>query len=309
MVKIITFIVTAMMFSLGCQKSLNLGEKHYVGATRIGDGVQIGIKKDQITLNFNGKMDGSSIKGTLKPLSKSEKNLAFQLKDKKDFNVVISPEDLVIYNDPREYSKFGVGLSRQKTAVQMGNFSDVYNFVVQYHSQNKNRFSFGTIDLNANHTWRTWRFGDSPLKNKEPIVQGTWVENTKGEIQAFSNDKLFATITVSDDYDILLINFLAINGLAFGVKKNVLLPEKTDGNYIGLGSNGTGVKRLSIRDQVLRLGDKKFNLVYNQPWDGFFKDNKGEFVGLLSTKGTFFGLRIGAHTGDTQSVFAAVRGQ
>lgn len=300
---IFTLIIGLAFISSGCQKTLDLGDNSFVGATWIGDNLSVELNKSQITLKFQGKENGS-ISGQLMPMEKNDTHL-FTLKERTDLQIVVSADDLITFAT-KDGSQFGAALKSSRKSYDAKDIAGVYNFVLQYYSENQKRINFGTFELNADYSWKSWRFSNGSSDKGEPTVRGHWVDSGKGEIHAFSEDnRLYATVVLSENRDLMIVNLIAKNGLALGAKQQALMPGEIDGDYTLLGSKGRVRKaylqgetifKINNDPNVEKRGNEKLFLTYNKPWLGCFTDNKGEILCICSKKGSCFCVTMGAIT-------------
>lgn len=306
MIKLMAILVSGLMIS-GCLKPVNLGNRTFVGATRIGEVLQVDINNDQIRFQLEGNTSSSAIIGTLRAMPMHENHL-YTLKEKPDLRIAMSHDGLIIYGAKGDYAKFGVGLYSFRKSYQIVDIAGIYNFVVQYCPENSNKFSYGTFEIGADYSWRMWKLQDGRQAKQKPTASGNLVDNGPGVLQAFlDNKKLYANLALSQNSDdIMVINVVAKNGLALGVKKNIIIPGSVNGDYSVLSSNGKSERIAKVQDEVATRGKKTFALNYNEPWEGFIKDSRGEFLSIVSSKGTWFGLNIGAKSG-SQFIFAGVK--
>jgi hypothetical protein len=313
MVRIIIALVTGCIYLSGCEKTLDLGDRSFIGATRIGDGLQVELNKAQITFILDGK-NKSTISGKLIPIENHEKS-AFTLKERPDFKIIMSADDLIVFAS-NNGSKFGVGLTNARKSFKVEEITGMYNFVLQYYSENHRKFSFGTFELSSDYTWRSWRLTNGSDSSEEPNMGGHWVDNGNGEINAYSHDnKLFAKVALSEQSDLMVVNLLTKNGLALGIKQRALRPGDIDGDYMLLGTKGR-LKEAHLTEKTIfkmnkspltgKKGNEKLSLNYNNPWTGVFTDSGAEILGICSKNGTCFCLNIGTITHE-QSIITAVK--
>lgn len=308
MSKLVRCAVVAVFCLTGCHKPVDLGIRSFVGAACGGDVVRVDINRDQINLQMEAKPSGAFLRGTLLANPRSESNI-YSLKEVPGVRIAVSPEDLVIYETSGGFGKFGVGLFNQQKDYQADAIVGVYNFVAQYRPETLDKYSFGTFEIKADGTWLLWKLQDGSKNTHEPIYSGSWVDKGNGVIQALLEDNTtFANLSVSDGPggDLLVIDLVIKNGIALGMKKNVVTLGSVDGNYRLLSSVEKKVKKATVQEEVVTHGNKQLVLNYNSPWDGFIKDSRGEFLGIISPKGTYFGINIGVISG-SQFVFAAVK--
>jgi len=306
MLKLFLVLLTGLFF--GCLKPVDLGERSFIGATRIGDVLKVDINKEKINFQLEGKMSGTAYAGKLKPVPK-QKNI-YRVEEMRGLKIAMIPDELIIYGVKRKNlaPKFGVALKSTKPYDKQ-DIAGIYNFVVQYCPANFNKYSYGTFEISADQTWRMWKMKDGLQIENTPRITGYWVDKHNGIIQAFLDNKtLYANIAFSQESDenIMVVNIISKNGLALGVKRNTIKPGSADGDYNGVGSNGNSVKIAIERDQVATQGKKQLALKYNEPWDGFVKDHRGEFLAVVSPGGTCFGLNIGTIS-RLQFIFAALK--
>lgn len=314
--KRIVCVIAGLIFFAGCEKPIDLGERSYMGATRIGDGLLVELNKNHIAMHLEGKMKGTAISGTMVPIS-DHKNIAFKLKERPDMLIMLSPDDLIVIKE-KEGMKFGAALARARSAYEPADVAGIYNVVAQYHSENQNKFGFGTFELGLDHSWRSWRFADGLESNEQPIVNGYWHDNGQGKIHAFTPDhKLCGTVILNKKSNLMIINMLGKNGLSLGVRREFLEPGSINGDYVIFESEHFGIKNGHLTDDVIikmsadqridnsKDANKKLNLTYNKPWPGFVSTQQGELLGICSRE-TCFVLNMGPLTGK-QFLVAAVR--
>lgn len=304
MSKFITAFIAAFAL-IGCQKPIDLGNQSFVGATRIGDILHATIDRDQIDFNLEGKIS-SKLVGTLSSLP-THNNYFYTLKDKPRMRIAILPDELIIYGKDDGRIKFGVALFNQRKSYSPVNIAGMYNFVSQYCSQSYDKFSYGTFELTADHLWHSWKMENGAQVQYSPTYSGSWVDKGNGLIQAFLGDRLFANLVLSEgaEDNLMVIDLVARNGIALGVKQKALATDSINASFKMLNSNKADLKEMTVKNSIVKLGKKHLTINYNQPWDGFIKDNRGEFLSLVSSKGTCFGLNIGTLTG-RKFIFAAL---
>lgn len=307
MSKIILSAVAGLVFFLGCQRQMDLGELSFYGATRIGDSLHADLKKDQLRLQLKGKMSGTKISGTLKPTG--DGGVAYMLSEDPQVKVLFNPDDLFVYGTTSDYAKFGVGLNTPKKHYSADEIAGKFNFVLRYRSENDDKYSFGTFELRRDKTWHIWRFVAGTQAKEEPTYSGYWIDSGTGEIRAYlDNDRFYAALVIGGiSNDLLVINFFDKNGLALCMKRRQIKSEDVEGVYTMLGSEGGGLKKKIITSNGYILHKEKdpVRLIYNEPYEGFFRDDKGERIGICS-RGICFGFNIGALSG-TKYIFAALR--
>ena len=190
----------------------------------------------------------------------------------------------------------------------------MYNFVFQFHSENQQKFGFGTFELGSDYSWRSWRFVNGSQGEEKLYSSGHWVDGGKGEISAFSADnKLYATVALSENSNLMVVSLVAKNGLALGVKQQTLMQGDINGDYTLLGTKGK-IKKAYLAEKVIfkmnkdpntnKRGNEKLILTYNKPWSGFFTDKGGEILGICSKKGDCFCLNLGTITREQYVVVA-----
>jgi len=303
MAKIFTFLAISTLFISGCFKPVDLGHGRFIGAT-VEDTFTIDINKDQFRLQL-GKLGETILSGTLQPFNKN-KSYNFQLKNNQAV-VAMIPNQLLIYGTK---NGLGVGISNHAKSNRVDEVAGVYNFVVQYQSNDRPKYSYGTFELLPDFTWRSWSMKNGSENKEGHKVSGNWLVGGNGIIKAMlDKENVFANIaSLGENYgNGIVIDLVAKQGIALGTKQALIRAGSIDGEYSVLSSLKPEIKKASVRDVVAMNGKNYYALGYNEPWNGFVKDRRSEFIGTISANGNyFFGLNIGAISGN-QYVFAAIK--
>ena len=95
MTKIIIILISVVVFLSSCEKALDLGDRSFVGATRIGDSFLGKLNKDRIALTLVGK-DNGTIGGKLNPIKNHDKTV-FTLKERPDLQMALGADGLIVF--------------------------------------------------------------------------------------------------------------------------------------------------------------------------------------------------------------------
>jgi len=100
----------------------------------------------------------------------------------------------------------------------------------------------------------------------------------------------FALSCSDDDHDIrlLVINLVALQGIALGAKQSQVKESNYGGEYQLLSTSEDNLFDAVISATDASIRTKKMKIKYNQPWAGFIS-NGAEFVGLIPGS-VYFGI-------------------
>lgn len=272
-------------------------QENFVGAANMGDVVRAQVKGLSFSLQYEGKLSGETLSGALKA-EPGFSDYVYSVPELSNTLVVVVPGELFLYNSGiGKDTRFGFGVLSNEQNYNSSEIAGMYNYVAQYNGLNG---EWGTFEVKADGTWKSWTFADGSDPDNNAVLEGKWVDGGKGVIQAsLSKDEagfkagLYARIAIGQGStgNLLVIDLVQLNGMALGVKQASVQSGRVDGEYAVLSPTESEILKVQVNGGEFTLGVLKGSLQYDQPHKGFVSSPEGAIIGIVSPKGTFFGVQ------------------
>ncbi|HXW52628.1 MAG TPA: hypothetical protein VEL47_00855 [Myxococcota bacterium] len=293
--------LSIFIFAMGCSDAPNLGQQSYIGAASIGDLVALELNGNRFKISgLVGKLKNTDKSGTLEPKAGFPKHV-FTSPEYPDFTLVVTPEAIAYYL--KEFGKFVVGVPRKSQNYDTSKISTLYNYV----SQDYENVNYGTFRLEKNNQWSVWRKRNGlNLGHNQADFFGTWSDSGQGYIVAlvegsdpkyagqFTKGEVFAHLMLNTN-GLLVIDLVALNGIAVGAPQKVIDPLKAYKTYDVMSPLVDKLYSATVEGNTITVLDNTFDIQYNQPWAGFLTESENRlghgFKGIVSPdQRTFFGI-------------------
>jgi hypothetical protein len=147
---------------------------------------------------------------------------------------------------------------------------------------------YGTLEINADHTWTIWWNVDGSTAPATNDGEGTWADAGNGRISikltGLGNLGQMA-IYPSANGNILVMYYRfshpiygSFYGMIVGLPQASVASGDFDGTYDVINSDDTAFEQVSITGATVSTGGGPVALTFNSPWTGMTRTDGGDYV-------------------------------
>jgi hypothetical protein len=148
---------------------------------------------------------------------------------------------------------------------------------------------YGTLQINADHTWEIWFNVDGSTAPATSEDNGTWTDGGNGFVSTYSNEMganigKFA-IYPSANGNIFVMQYGAYHpvygwmyGMLVGLPQTSVASGDFNGIYDAINSDATTFDQVTVSGGTVTTGGGPLTLTFDSPWTGMIQDSDGNYV-------------------------------
>jgi len=289
------FLALAICFgSTGCKKSdddpiiiiqPDVGGTHYYAVSMFGDFVKAQVNETSQLYSYLQLAGINPIgvgQGALTPAS-GLSTFAFTDADPGD--------DTMWALNPGKFVAMGgdtnaiLGVPLISTQYTVASVTGMYNILSMDYDPTGPEITsdYGTLEINADHTWKLWWNLDGTTAPASNEGNGTWSDGGNGLVSITEATMGYLgriAFYPSANGNILIMHYNVgtTYGMIVGLPQTTVTSGDFDGVYDGINSDDTAFDQITVSGATVTTGSGPVTLTFDSPWTGMMEGSGGEYI-------------------------------